>query len=323
MRRQGLTLALAAIAVLACGGVPGERAIGRELAPGEGFIEVPGGRVWYEIAGSGSAIPLLLLHGGPGAPGRYLEPLRGLADERPVVFYDQLGCGKSDRPDDKSLWTVERFVRELQVVRDALGLDEVHLLGHSWGTMLAVEYMLTKPEGVKSLVLASPALSIPRWLEDTNRLKSELPAEIQAAIDRHEAAGTTDSEEYQAATMEFYRRHLCRSDPWPVELEETFANLGWDVYSTMWGPSEFHATGSLASFDVTGRLGEVAAPTLFTAGRYDEATPETTAWYQSLVPGSSLEIFEDSAHMTMLEEPQRYLEVLRGFLRDVEDSGGR
>lgn len=323
MRRFAFRLALAVFVMGACSVAPSEEATERELTPGEGYIEVPGGSVWYEIVGSGSATPLLLLHGGPGAPSRYLDPLRGLADERPVIFYDQLGGGKSDRPEDPSLWTIERFVQELQAVRDALGLDEVHLFGHSWGTMLGVEYMLSGPEGVQSLILASPALDIPRWLEDTNRLKGQLPIEIQEAIDLHEAAGTTDSEEYQAATMEFYRRHLCRRDPWPVELEEAFANLGWDVYTTMWGPSEFHATGTLAEFNVTDRLAEITVPTLFTAGRYDEATPETTAWFQSLVPGSSLSIFEESAHMTMLDEPERYNEVLRDFLREVEASEAR
>ena len=167
MCKLGLSLSLAAVTILACSGVPEEKMTRHELAPGEGFIDVEGGRVWYEIAGSGSETPLRLLHGGPGATSGYLDPLRRLADERPVVFYDQLGCGKSDRPDDQSLWTVARFLRELQQVRDALELNEVHILGHSWGTMLAAEYMLTKPSGVKSLILASPALSIPRWLEDT------------------------------------------------------------------------------------------------------------------------------------------------------------
>jgi proline iminopeptidase len=322
MRASCLVVALASLLTLACGGGSAEPPTQRELAPGEGFIEVPGGRVWYEIAGSGSAIPLLLLHGGPGAPSRYLEPLRGLADERPVIFYDQLGGGKSDRPADPSLWTVERFVRELQAVRDALGLDEVHLYGHSWGTMLAVEYLLTEPEDVRSVILASPALDIPQWLEDTNRLKAGLPAETQETIARHEAAGTTDSEEYQAAVMEFYRRHLCRSDPWPAELEEAFAALGWDVYTTMWGPSEFHATGSLKDFDVTDRLGEIDLPTLFTAGRYDEATPETTARHQALVPDSRLEIFEESSHMTMLEQPEEYVATVRRFFREVQEADG-
>ncbi len=123
--------------------------------------------------------------------------------------------------------------------------------------------------------------------------------------------------------MEFYRRHLCRLDPWPPELEESFSDFGWDVYNTMWGPSEFHATGSLKDFDLTGRLDEIKVPTLFTAGRYDEATPGTTEWYQSLLPGSSLEIFENCAHMTMLEEPQRYVEVVRDFIHDVEGNSSR
>ncbi len=290
----------------------------RQLVAGEGFVEVQGGRVWYEIVGSGNAVPLLLLHGGPGATSYYLEPLKYLADERPVIFYDQLGCGRSERPTDSTLWTVERFLDELRRVRDALGLDEVHIFGHSWGTMLAAEYMLTDPSGVKSLVLASPSLSIPRWLEDTTKLRAELPTETQRILARHEEAGTTDSEEYAAATMEFYKRHLCRLEPWPEELEESFSNLGWDVYNTMWGPSEFHATGSLKDFDITNRMGELTIPVLFTAGRHDEATPEATAWYQGLIPGSSVEIFEESSHMTMLEEPERYIQVLRSFLRSVE-----
>ncbi len=293
----------------------------RNLLAGEGYIEVEGGKVWYEIVGSGRAIPLLLLHGGPGATSYYLEPLKRLADERPIIFYDQLGCGRSDRPSESALWTVERFLDELQQVRDALGLDEVHIFGHSWGTMLAAEYMLTKPSGVRSLVLASPSLSIPRWLEDANKLRAELPTATQETLAQHEEAGTTDSEEYMTATMEFYKRHLCRLEPWPKEMEQTFTNFGWNVYNTMWGPSEFHATGSLKDFDVTDRVGDLNIPALFTAGRYDEATPETTAWYQSLIPGSSIEIFEKSSHMTMLEEPEHYVRVLRDFLRGVEADG--
>ena len=129
------------------------------MNPKEGYINVEGGRVWYRVSGSGNETPLLLLHGGPGAPSYYLNPLDGISRDRPVIFYDQLGAGRSDRPTDTSLWTVDRYVRELGDVRAALGLDQVHILGHSWGTMLAVDYMLTQPEGVKSLILASPAIS--------------------------------------------------------------------------------------------------------------------------------------------------------------------
>lgn len=310
-RRWSPFMAAALLAsVVACG--PGG------LRPGEGFVDVTGGKVWYRIVGSGTATPLVLLHGGPGFPSEYLKPLERLADERPVIFYDQLGCGRSERPSNPALWQIERFVEELVQLRTALRLDRIHLLGHSWGTMLAVDYMLAQPQGVRSLVLASPALSVPRWMDDANRLRATLPATAQDTLTRHEHAGTTNSKAYQDATMEYYRRYLLRRTPWPPEMEWTLAHAGMPVYLTMWGPSEFTATGNLKDYDRTARLPELAAPTLFTAGRYDEATPETTASYQSAVGGSRLVIFEQSAHLAMLEEPDRYVEVIGQFLRDVE-----
>ena len=189
--------------------------------------------------------PLLALHGGPGYPHDYLEPLAALADERPVVFYDQLGCGNSDRPTDPRLWQTERFVDELATIRRELGLSRVHLFGHSWGSMLATDYALTRPAGVVSLILASPPLSIPRWLADAARYRAELPAEVRATLDHHEAAGTTDSPEYEAATMVYYQRHVCRLDPWPEPLLRAVAGLGAPVYHAMWGPNEFYMTGNL------------------------------------------------------------------------------
>jgi proline iminopeptidase len=293
---------------------------GAAVEPGEGFVDVTGGKVWYRIVGSGPATPVLLLHGGPGFTSHYLEALGRLADERPVVFYDQLGAGRSERPEDLELWKAERFVEELAQLRAALELETVHLLGHSWGTMLAVDYLLTNPKGIRSVVLSSPALSIPRWLQDTNELREGFPPEIQEAMSRHEKAGTTDSEEYQAATMAFYQRHVCRLDPWPKEVQDAFAGFNPAVYGTMWGPSEFHATGNLKSYDRTDRLNEISIPVLLTAGRYDEATPETTRWYHELLPGSSLVIFEDSSHLAMVEEPDRYVDVVRQFFRTVENS---
>ncbi len=285
------------------------------LRPGEGFVQVPGGRVWYRVVGSSSATPLLLLHGGPGGTSRGLRPLEALADERPVIFYDQLGCGRSDRPSDKSLWRMERFVEELRILRDALGLKRVHILGHSWGSMLAVDYMLTRPEGVQSLILAGPALSIPRYLEGVKALRAKLPQEVQHVLAKHEEAGTTNSKEYQDAAMIFYRRHLCRLDPWPPEMSMTDSNFGSEVYNEMWGPSEFFATGPLKDYDRTPQLGLLRLPVLFTAGRYDETTPEQAEWYRSLVPGARLVVFENSGHMTMLDEADRYVQVIRDFLR--------
>ncbi len=288
----------------------------------EGYVPVMGGRVWFQVVGAGNAVPLLALHGGPGFPHDYLEPLEGLAEERPVVFYDQLGCGKSDRPEDLALWRAERFVEEVAQVRAALGLQEIHLLGQSWGSMLATDYILSGARGVCSLILASPPLSIPRWVEDMANLRRELPPEVQAVYDRHEAAGTTDCLEYQAAMLHFYKRHVCRLDQWPDALERAFTGAGLPVYHAMWGPSEFFVTGNLLGYDRTKRLGEITIPTLFTCGRFDEATPQATRWYQSLVSGSELAIFEQSAHCAHLEETDRYLERVRDFLRRADSAIG-
>ena len=263
-------------------------------------------------------MPLLTLHGGPGVPSAYLATLAGLADERPVIFFDQLGCGNSDRPDDPSLWTTERSVAEVHAVVAALGLERFHLLGQSWGTMLAVDYLLSQPSGVLSVTLASPALSIPRWAADARAYVRAMPDDVRAAIEANEAAGTTDSPEYLAAVDAFYRRHVCRMDPWPEPMTTALATMSQKVYNTMWGPSEFHATGSLRDYDRTDRLGEIEMPTLFTCGRFDEATPEATAWYASLVPDARMAIFEESAHLPHLEEEEAYLAALKAFLREVD-----
>lgn len=285
----------------------------------EGYIPVTGGLVWYQaLMNTGNGIPLLTLHGGPGSPHDYLEPLGTLANERPVIFYDQLGCGKSERPNDVTLWQRSRFVEELNQIRQALKLEQVHLFGHSWGSMLAIDYALTRPDGLISLILASPALSIPRWLNDMEDYRKSLPIEIQKILEEHERNNTTDADEYQEASMKFYQRFLCRLHPWPEPLERTLDGEGTIVYKTMWGPSEFYMTGNLMDYDCTAHLGEIDIPTLFTCGRYDEATPEATAWYQSLLSRSELAVFEKSAHMPHLEETEHYLQTARDFLRRVE-----
>jgi len=288
------------------------------LKESEGYVDIPGSKVWYRVVGSGEATPLLLLHGGPGGPCDELLPLEKLADERPIIFYDQLGGGKADRPDDPSLWRIERFVQEVARVRKALGLKEVHLYGHSWGTMLATDYMLTGPTGIKSLILASPCLSAKRWVEDADKLIAELPVETQETIKEYEEAGSTDSKKYQEAVFEYIKRHVCRLDPWPPELKEAAANTGIAVYHSMWGPSEFCPTGNLKDYDNTARLHEILIPTLLIVGEYDEATPEAAAWYKSLMPNASLVVIENGSHLAMWEETDAYIKALRKFLNSVE-----
>jgi proline iminopeptidase len=286
----------------------------------EGFLVGRFGRIWYAVHGSGTpGIPLLVLHGGPGAPHDYLEPLSALSDERPVIFYDQLGCGNSDRPSDPAGQTLRYFVEELAQVRAGLGLGQVHLLGQSWGCMLAADYLLShRPEGVIGVVFSGPCLSAPRFVADLRRYLADLPDDLRAAIERCEATGEYDSPEYEDAVNAFYRKHVCRLDPWPDCMLRTLDKMGLEAYHRMWGPSEFTLTGTLKDFDCTDRLREITVPALFTCGRFDEATPETTAFYQSRLPGSEMVIFEDASHEHHLEKPEEFLATVRGFLGRIE-----
>ena len=285
----------------------------------EGTVEVDGNRVWYRRLGEGG-IPLLVLHGGPGAGHDYLGSLEGLAGGREVIFYDQLGCGRSDRPDDASLWKIDRFVAEVDAVREALGLDEIHLLGQSWGGWLAIEYMLTRPSGVVGLVLASTSASIRQFVAEAEELKAALPPEVYETMRRHEAAGELHHPDYERAVMEFYRRHLCRLDPWPEALQRSVENLdGNPVYETMNGPNEFLVIGNLKNWDREGRLGEIGVPTLVTVGRYDEITPACAETIHDGIAGSELAVFEESSHTAHLEEEEEYLRTVGDFLARVEN----
>jgi L-proline amide hydrolase len=290
----------------------------------EGFIPFRGYRTWYRMVGapeSSGKLPVICLHGGPGSNHDYLEPLEALASSgRRVVFYDQLGGGNSDQPHDPALWTVGLFVEEVGAVRQALGLDRVHILGQSWGGMLAMEYALTQPSGLASIVIADSPASMVQWVGEANRLRADLPDEVQATLLAHEAAGTTDSAEYQAAIMVFYRRHLCRLDPWPECLTRSFEKMmrNPEVYHTMNGPSEFHVIGTIKDWDITDRLGEIRVPALVLGGRYDEATPAITETVHRGIPGSEWVIFEHSSHLPHLEEPERFLQVVCDFFDRVE-----
>jgi proline iminopeptidase len=283
----------------------------------EGYSDVGPGRVWYELAGEGT--PLLLLHGGPGASSDYLKPLMVLAQEGyQVVRYDQLGSYHSDKPDDASLWEATRFVDELETVRRTLGFDTMHLLGQSWGSFLALDYALRFPQHLRGLILASGAASTAECVAGMNSLRAQLPAEMVATLDRYEANGEIDNPEYKAVIDVLYHRHLCRLDPWPEVLQESSSRMAMPVYTTMWGPNEFTCTGNLQSWDRTDRLGEIATPTLITVGRYDEVVPSCAETMHRGIAGSRLVVFEESSHSAHLEEPEKYLEVVRTFLLEAD-----
>jgi proline-specific peptidase len=290
----------------------------------EGFIPFRGHRTWYRIVGTGEEtgkLPVLALHGGPGASHDYLEPLEALASSgRRVIFYDQLGGGNSDHPHDPSMWTVDLFKDELATVIRALGLVRYHLFGSSWGGMLAMEHALTGPPGLASLVIASSPSSMPQWVAEANRLRQDLPRKNQEVLLQHEADGTTSDPAYEEALLVFYQRHVCRLDPWPDCVVRAFAKLQQfpEVYNTMNGPSEFHVIGTLKDWDITGRLGEIRVPTLVTSGEFDEATPAINETVHRAIPGSESVIFPNCSHMAFVEEPARYLSVLGDFLDRVE-----
>ena len=281
----------------------------------EGTIAVPGGNVWFKRVGAGAGLPLLVVHGGPGLPHTYLRSLQRLADEREVVFWDQLGCGNSERPSNTELWTMERSMAEMDAVVRGLGLERFHLFGNSWGGMMAQQHALDATSGAVSLTISNSIASIPQFSEMVARLKAELDPAVQSAIERHEAAGTTYTAEYQNAIRTWNETYLCRVRPWPADLMEAFANMGAEIFETMFGPSDFHIVGTIRNWDVFDRLAEIGLPTLVLAGRFDECVPEHMREMHQRIAGSRFELFESSAHMPFIEEPDKFDSVMRDFLR--------
>jgi L-proline amide hydrolase len=279
---------------------------------------------WYRVTGelrpddTSAPAPLVVLHGGPGATHDYLLSLADLGEARAVIHYDQIGNGRSTHYPDRGaeFWTPELFVRELHNLVDALGIAERHhVLGQSWGGFLAQEYALTQPPGLCALVLADTAAAFPDFVAEANRLRAELPQEVEATLRRHEEAGTTDDPEYMEACLVFYGRHVCRIE-WPPEVAAAFEWIERDptVYHTMNGPSEFHVVGSIKDWQAKDRLGEIRVPTLLVSGRHDEATPALQQVLLEGIAGSEWVCFEDSSHMPHVEEREQYMQVVGDWL---------
>ena len=286
------------------------------------------GDTWYRILGDldpgADQVPVVLIHGGPGATHDYLEPAADLVREsgRAVVLYDQLGCGSStrlpDAPDE--FWTVDLFKHELSLLLEHLGIAARYaLLGQSWGGMLAMEHAIDQPPGLVGVVVADSPASIPLWVAEANRLRAELPPEVEATLRRHEEAGTTDTPEYVEAVQVFYDRHLCRV-PMPEPVVRSFALLEEDptVYHSMNGPSEFHVIGSLRTWDITDRLHRIDVPTLLVSGRYDEATPAVVTPVHEGIRGSQWVVIEDASHMPHVEQPTEFRDVVNEFLAGLD-----
>jgi proline iminopeptidase len=273
--------------------------------------------MWYRATGTGSGTPVILLHGGPGFSSHYLKPLEALGDDRIVVRYDQLGSGKSDRTTDTALFTVEHFVAQLEALRRHLGFERAHIYGHSWGTMLAVEYYRAHPDRVVSLTLGSAALDARAWERHARELLRSLPDSMIRAVQQREQERNYQAADYQAALEEFYGRYVWRR-PVSADLDSMLATFNSAIYEFMWGPSEFTVTGTLGDFDATAHLGDITVPVLYTVGEFDEANPATIRRFADLTPDARLVVIPGAAHITAWDNPDADVAAVRAFLREVD-----
>ena len=285
----------------------------------EGHVRFRGYRTWYRVVGDlrSGKTPLLALHGGPGSTHHYFAPLERLADDRPVVVYDQLGCGSSDRPAGVD-WSVELFRDEVAAVRDQLGLERIHLLGTSWGGMLAQEHFFSGAGGIQSLVLSSTLASVDEWAIEQRRLVHELPSPLVELFEQLDQTGSFDHPDYRRIEAEYFDRHFYRGPKPRAEVERMQAERAPNVYVAMQGPNEWTVTGKLRGWDVRDRLHEIDVPTLVVRGRHDMCTDAIAATLVRGISDVREIVLDHSSHTPVLEETERYLEVVSAFLADVE-----
>lgn len=280
----------------------------------EGTVAFGDWETWYRVAGDPmTQVPLICLHGGPGSTHHYFARLEAMAARgRPIVVYDQVGCGGSSRPPVDEL-DVGIFVEELRNLRARLGLHRAFVLGTSWGGMLAIEYALTQPDGLEGLVLSSTLAHASTWAAEAARLRDALPQGHARALLTMEPGDPA----YEEAERVFNLRHFCRLGETP-ETTAMDPVRGRDVYRAMWGPNEWTITGKLSGWDVRDRLDEITVPVLLAAGRHDMCTPRVLAQLQHGLPAAPTVIFEESSHTPYLEEPDVYIEAIGSFLDDID-----
>ena len=285
----------------------------------EGYAAVPGGKIYWKRYGSGGKTPLLTLHGGPGSSHNYLLPLQALADERPVIFYDQLGCGRADAPEEESAYSIQRSVEEVDAVRAALGLEQVVLMGHSWGALLAVEYLCQgRGKGVDRLILSGAMASIPQAMAGFDRLFATMPDGWGDKIHALEKAGKTGTPEYAELVQAFYDTFVLRVPP-SLEVLATLESLGKSpAYRVLNGPNEFTIVGKIRDWDRRRDLKAITQKTLITTGEFDEVTLDCHETLRNGVAGPArLAVMTGCSHLTMNEKPAQYNALLRSFMNEA------
>ena len=286
------------------------------------MIPVVGGKykVWTKKIGSGP-IKVLLLHGGPGFTHCYLEAMESFLPQAgiEIYYYDQLGCGNSDIPDDPSLWTLPRYVEEVEEVRRGLGLDNFVLYGHSWGGMLAIDYALKYQQHLRGLVISNMAAGVQAAIKRGITLKNTLlPPDKLAKLNALEAKQDYDNPEYEGIMMEdLYPKMICRIQPWPEPITRAFRLANLKIYNEMQGKSEFQVTGNFKDWERWDRLHEIKVKAFTIGARYDEMDPEDMKRMATLMPNATSAICPNGSHMALWDDQAIYFQHLLAYLKTV------
>lgn len=282
-------------------------------------------RVWTKRVGNNPRLKVLLLHGGPGATHEYFEGFDSFLPAAGVeyIYYDQLGSAYSDQPDDPELWTIPRFVDEVEQVRSALGLgpDNFVLFGQSWGGILALEYALAHPGQLKGLVISNMMSSVPAYNAYADRvLKPAMDQQVLAEILGMEAQGRTEEPRYEELLLPYYEQHVLRMPAanWPEPVLRSFGRLNRKIYVRMQGPSEMGASGLLEAWDRSRDLSRIEVPTLVIGARHDTMDPGHMEWMSQQIRGAEFFLCENGSHLALYDDQEVYMSGLVAWLKRVE-----
>jgi proline iminopeptidase len=289
-------------------------------------VSTPAGefKVWTKRFGNNSRIKVLLLHGGPAATHEYLESFESFFPQEGFEFYeyDQLGSYYSDQPADSSLWTIERFVEEVEQVRKAIGAykENFYLYGNSWGGILAIEYALKYQDKLKGLIIGEMMSSIAAYSQYQEKLHAAMRQSAVDSIMNYEARGQFEDPNYQGLLMsEFYTKHICRLPEWPDAVNRAFKHLNYPIYLLMQGPSEFSVGGRLTGWDRSGDLKNIKVPTLTVGATFDTMDPDHMKWMSTQVQKGRFLLCPEGSHFCMWDDQTHFFPGVIRFIKDVDE----
>ncbi len=287
-------------------------------------IETPKGKfkVWTKRIGNNPKIKLLLLNGGPGMSHEYFECMESFLPKEGIefIYYDQLGTGFSDNPNDTTMWDLPRYVEEVEQVRKALNLDKnnFYLLGHSWGGILGMQYALKYQENMKGLIVSNMMASCPKYGEYSKVLEKQMNPEVLKTVKELEAKKDYTNPKYMELLMSnFYNQHILRLPvkDWPEPVTRSMGRLNQSLYITMQGPSELGISGKLTNWDVSKELKNIKIPTLVIGAKHDTMDPEYMKWMVTQFSKGTYLYCANGSHMSLYDDQQTYMNGLIDFLK--------